>query len=595
MTNAQDSARDGRSELPFSEDHRAVCAWRSLDASAAPTAVETLKDTLRSRIFRLSGPFPVIAKQLTSDAAFIERLISTETLPALGIPAPRYLGEAEAGDGYIWMFFDDQNGETFDLEKHAALAAGWIARLHDTAAQLDLEGKLPPAGVARAFSDLRSLRPHRVVQCESLEIGWPHVEKYCQNAPPTLVHGEFRASNLRVQAGMIVPLDWASAGWGVPFLDLAEIDLNVYAGVRGLDPEAVSRVAKMGRVFFWVKQLADGTRDFDICRRELFSAVLEIKWKPRSERSPSEAPSLDDLTAALAKVTGTSIDILERKHNLYSSTFPSEILTVRLPDGATCGLLAKYEYGRFRNIGGHRGGPSYEADVYRNVLISVDLPRPRLWGVLERAQGAGTWLFLEFIDNAVRPDEAPNPAEPLCRAARWVGLFHSTARLAPSLNRYDADYYRSWAPRAAEYSSVWQTRYPWLEPFCARAEDLLAGLAKAPATVIHGEFTPHNLLARGDEIYPVDWESAAVGVAEIDLASLTDGWSPDVVAACEREYIDARFGATPPSDFAERLELARLYWALRWLGNAPGGFPTSRARRRIESLAPLARRIGIAP
>src|SRR5215510_13748369 len=70
MTNARDSVREGRSESPFFADHPAVRAWRSLDASVAPAAVETLKDTLRARIFRLSGPVSVIAKQVTSDAAF---------------------------------------------------------------------------------------------------------------------------------------------------------------------------------------------------------------------------------------------------------------------------------------------------------------------------------------------------------------------------------------------------------------------------------------------------------------------------------------------------------------------------------------------
>jgi thiamine kinase-like enzyme len=593
MTNARDSVREGRSESPFFADHPAVRAWRSLDASVAPAAVETLKDTLRARIFRLSGPVSVIAKQVTSDAAFNERLITSEILPSLAIPTPRYLGEVEAGGGYTWMFFDDFSGEPFDAEKHGALAAAWIARLHSAAAKVDLEGKLPAAGVRRAFSDLCSLRPHRVVQCELLEIGWPHVEKYCQGASPTLVHGEFRASNLRVREGMIVPLDWASAGWGGAFLDLAEIDLNVYAEARGIDPEAVSRTAKMGRVFFWVRQLADGTSDFDTCRHSLTAAVLEIKWKPRSERSPSEAPSVDALIAALTKVAGQRIDILERKHNRYSSTFPSEILTVCLPDGAACRMLAKYEYDRFRNVGSHRGGPSYEADVYRHVLGSVDLPRPRLWGALEQNLDGGTWLFLEFVENAVRADEAADPAEALRRAARWAGLFHSTAKPATCLNRYDAAYYQSWAQRAAEYSSVWHTRYPWLQHFCVRAQDLIAALGAAPTAVIHGEFTPHNLLARDNEIYPVDWESAAVGVAEIDLASLTDGWPDEVVAACEREYISARFGSAAPDDFVERLELARLYWALRWIGNAPGAFPTFRLRRRVELLAPLARRIGV--
>jgi len=67
----------------------------------------------------------------------------------------------------------------------------------------------------------------------------------------------------------------------------------------------------------------------------------------------------------------------------------------------------------------------------------------------------------------------------------------------------------------------------------------------------------------------------------------------DVVESREREYVAAQFGSAPPSDFVERLELARLYWTLRWLGNAPEAFPTLRLLERVESLVPLARRIGV--
>ena len=87
----------------------------------------------------------------------------------------------------------------------------------------------------------------------------------------------------------------------------------------------------------------------------------------------------------------------------------------------------------------------------------------------------------------------------------------------------------------------------------------------------------------------MDWESAAIGAGEIDLASLTDGWPTEIAESCEREYAAARWPQGPPPEFAERLALAKLYWGLRWLGNTPDAFPTLKMMRRIEAMEPLAR------
>ena len=45
---------------------------------------------------------------------------------------------------------------------------------------------------------------------------------------------------------------------------------------------------------------------------------------------------------------------------------------------------------------------------------------------------------------------------------------------------------------------------------------------RAPA---HGEFTPHNVLWQGGRAVPIDWESAAFGAGEVDLAVLLDAFS----------------------------------------------------------------------
>src|SRR5205814_4697301 len=64
-----------------------------------------------------------------------------------------------------------------------------------------------------------------VSQCDSLGAGWHELEKCCESMPTTLVHGDFRRKNVYVrtdQAGTaLFPIDWATAGWGVPAADLA--------------------------------------------------------------------------------------------------------------------------------------------------------------------------------------------------------------------------------------------------------------------------------------------------------------------------------------------------------------------------------------
>ena len=89
----------------------------------------------------------------------------------------------------------------------------------------------------------------------------------------------------------------------------------------------------------------------------------------------------------------------------------------------------------------------------------------------------------------------------------------------------------------------------------------------APATVVHGEFYPKNILLVDGVVVPVDWESAMIGAGEIDLAALVDKWAPDVVEACKAAYATARWPFGAPVSFIPAFEAACLYWQLRWLGD----------------------------
>jgi thiamine kinase-like enzyme len=122
-----------------------------------------------------------------------------------------------------------------------------------------------------------------------------------------------------------------------------------------------------------------------------------------------------------------------------------------------------------------------------------------------------------------------------------------------------------------------------------------------PPTVIHGEYTPKNVLVRDGIIYPVDWESAAIAVGEIDLAILTDRWPVEIVQQCKLEYQRARWPEGWPVDFERTFDAAQLYLHFLWLGYQPDSI-TSQARGnagrrgyswRFEYLRSAGERLGL--
>jgi hypothetical protein len=289
-------------------------------------------------------------------------------------------------------------------------------------------------------------------------------------------------------------------------------------------------------------------------------------------------PGLDALTAGLTSVLAGEgsadrrLTVLHREPNALASTFPSEIVTCRLDHENMLRLLCKYEGGHSHSSHGHRGGVPYEAAVYREVLQSSPVAAPRFYGAHTDSTTGETWLILEYLDQSVRVSKRPHLGS-MELAARWIGQFHAAKerRLWTTpllfLRRYDADYYLGWARRTALFAADLPQCPPWLPPLCQRFEEVVELLLASPPTVIHGEYYPKNILFRDGAVYPVDWESAAVAAGEIDLASLVEGWSAEMVQQCEAEYQRARWPEGAPLDFARTLEAARLYWCFRWLGD----------------------------
>jgi aminoglycoside phosphotransferase (APT) family kinase protein len=311
----------------------------------------------------------------------------------------------------------------------------------------------------------------------------------------------------------------------------------------------------------------------------------------------SQSLDLDRLAVRLTAIlrewmpdTG-GLTIVERRAAPYASSAPSEIVTCRLDSGQQLTLYCKYAARHGHEDYGHRGGRAYEAAVYRDLLRELPLYSAAFYGA-DRDEATGdTLLVLEYLEQSTRVSKRP---ETMGIAARWIGAFHGAAETdtcgsrLPWLHAYTPDYYAGWVRRTLVLASALQPRLPWLEAACARAECALSSLLDGPQTIVHGEYYPHNILVRDGTVYPIDWESAAIGAGVIDLASLTEQWPADVVQTCEREYQRARWPGGTPADFQQSLAAARMYHHFRWLGDRIEWTAHERNRWRFNELHSMA-------
>jgi hypothetical protein len=227
------------------------------------------------------------------------------------------------------------------------------------------------------------------------------------------------------------------------------------------------------------------------------------------------------------------------------------------------------------------------------VLRDLGAGTARLFGFIEDVRAGSSLLLLEHLAGAVRTDDTDDVRRTMVAAARWAGVFHRRCVGCPHrrLGVHDATYFIGWGDRTLQYTAGMAHELPWLTTMVSRFRVAVEELLSHERTVVHGEFTPHNVLIAGDRVAPVDWECAAWSYGEIDIASLTDRWSRDIVEACEIAYAEARWPAGAPPELTRLLDLARCYWQLRWLGKNPAWTLRERSRWRFDALRAAAMRL----
>jgi aminoglycoside phosphotransferase (APT) family kinase protein len=293
-------------------------------------------------------------------------------------------------------------------------------------------------------------------------------------------------------------------------------------------------------------------------------------------------PLPDDvaLVAAVAPLLAAAADracvtLVARRPNPCFSTAPTEIITLDVAGRGPRELFLKYDRGSIDPEPRCRHGLAHCGQAYSRLVGRASLPHVKCLGLVEAGSPPRMLLVLEHVAGAVRVNETADDSGVIA-AAEWCGRLHAWGAAKfddPSLAflvRYDLAYYRAWAARARGIATALGPVPAWLEQLCTDFESPAVALAAAERTTIHGEFGPQNVLWRDGVVYPVDWESAAVGPGAIDLATLLFGWPADVVRRGIESYWGAR-GCPAAPGFAAAFAAATVYTALRWLPVPAGG------------------------
>lgn len=291
------------------------------------------------------------------------------------------------------------------------------------------------------------------------------------------------------------------------------------------------------------------------------------------------------LSSTLGRETVCITD-LRRKPLIYSSSTPIEELEVSISGCLSLSLIFKdlspssllYQARLARPP--FLRDPQREIYVYRSVLPGLDAGTPRYYGDVSDEISGRYWLFVEPV-NGVRLEQIGDFAV-WEEAAAWLARLHSKgtrllAKMDPvgkeKLIRHNRSYYRRWLNRAKKASEVRQGRDmgSW-GLILSEYERSISELVSLPATLLHGEFYPSNILVRDgvrEQICPVDWEMASVGPALVDIAALISGhWTESERRRLVESYRSAACipGLDLPRSFDSTLLICRLHVAVQWLG-----------------------------
>jgi len=240
-----------------------------------PDELALIESSRKSAVLRATWRDPrrwrVVLKRCDPCSAEIEAAVHADLLPRLPVRAPRLFGVWQDGRA-TWLAIEDMGDEPPALEddRQRALVSRWIGELHAASRDLTDLPSLPGRDARHYLARLESARAllaerrttaegddefrltRAIEVCDSLRSRWPEVEVAASLLPPSFVHADLAAENLRVvrSAGRaeMTAIDWEKAGIGTPLADLSIADPGEYARAAGAPPDVVTSSAWVARL-----------------------------------------------------------------------------------------------------------------------------------------------------------------------------------------------------------------------------------------------------------------------------------------------------------------------------------------------------------
>jgi Phosphotransferase enzyme family len=288
---------------------------------------------------------------------------------------------------------------------------------------------------------------------------------------------------------------------------------------------------------------------------------------------------------------------IERERSDHSSSYPADVVTVRLAGGAAFRLflkdfgsseLPKDEPGRQRDR---------ELRVYRELLAGAGLGTARYLGSVRDDPQGRFWLLLEFVGGTpLAYCEFEHWVEAAGRLGRLHGHFAGQAerlRSCDFLARHDADFFRSKARLALDaVAAVAPALAGRMDRVLSGYDRCVAVMVGQPPTLVHGAYKPRHILvdlgSRPRRVCPVDWELTALGSGFYDLAFLAYGFEPPSLDCLLEAYRgEARAHGLPLPDrdgMRHVVDCFRLHRVLKALAGARvRNLPAGGVAKLVES------------
>ncbi len=325
---------------------------------------------------------------------------------------------------------------------------------------------------------------------------------------------------------------------------------------------------------------------------------------PLSDSVPK--PSRQSLSRGLSEVFSAEIAtrgplrVRHRRTSPHLSTYPADVVRVEFADGSSEHLLCKYAHGVERLPFSPHQGLAHEARVYETLLRHDSALLPQYWGSFTDVETGDFAFVMRFYPAGMTAAQACEQGG-LTELIRRMAAFHAWGEsqvAEPSwgfLTQYDEAYYTHWLDLTCALARPMAQEFPWLDQVATAYRERIPLLTRRPQTIIHGELTTRNTLWADGRIMVIDWETAAVGPAEVDLALFTFDWDLDDVRSLEASYVQARWQGSPPADFDDVMLAARLYVAYHWIFSSPDGRDDARVCSHLATVQRKAARWGIIP